>query len=97
MGEIFFASPFLFLKTNNRYCKKHSYKLQYYENLINEWKQTKMNCQKVFHSIARQNTINNAVFHAWIVIDMHQGDCVHFRLGFIFSFRYWQHPLFLSN
>ena len=88
MGEIFFASPFLFLKTNNRYCKKHSYKLQYYENLINEWKQTKMNCQKVFHSIARQNTINNAVFHAWIVIDMHQGYSVHARFSLIILFPY---------
>ena len=44
--------------------------------------------EKKFHPIVRQNTINNAVFHAWIVIDMHQGYSVHARLSLIISFPY---------
>ena len=39
----------------------------------------KIPSEKKFHPIVRQNTINNAVFHAWIVIDMHQGFSVYGR------------------
>ena len=90
---------------------KYSYKQQYYENWIKNRRRLKFNKAKIpdekkFHPIVRKNTINNAVFHAWIVIDMHQGYSVHSRLSLIISFPYcfflkltlsWQVWLFLPN